>query len=616
MPNENTKRQALYLIIGIVSLSFAYILFTQQQNFSIIAMSGIFALALLSGILFVFPHMTETFSKKFKLIFPVVTLLSAILILYEYFFDLPSPGLLLGAAGPVFYVSLATSVSIIGIYALGRYVHKSKRHRLLYSVIGIAVIAFLAYSSMYVINAVNWNGVDETAYNYYAASLLVHGQNPYTSSMQPVLQQYNIFPTVQLDGTYEYAYSYPAFSFLPFFFIPLLGITSLMSLIALLILFSVAASFAIYYKSGFNRLSLILIAGWLFATYSLVGVIATYMSVSLLLLLAYLYRGKSSLSGLLGGLAASTTQLAWFALPFFLVLLYRERGRKAAVRFLVYGIVAFLLVNGAFMIASPGQFLNVFGLFGTSKLPYYGPNIMQLIGTFYLLPQWYAGFISALTLIALLTLYYVYTGRLKPLLAVVPMLIFFISWRNISIYGLSYMPLLIAIYFEKGNEAHHRHHSVHDLAKARLPLVAVPITLIAIAVIIAVPLHNATVSGPGITIERAWPILSVQQGYYGTQFALLGVKVQVNNTSPYDQNVSFYVVSRSPNNEAYVLGSQLNVSRAHSVSNYTVQYRLPLVDNRTELLVSMFSTRYTYTRILNLSSLGSVGCPPACGGRG
>ncbi len=121
---------------------------------------------------------------------------------------------------------------------------------------------------------------------------------------------------------------------------------------------------------------------------------------------------------------------------------------------------------------------------------------------------------------------------------------------------------------------------------------------------VAVPLHGSTVSGPGISIEHAWPIISVQQGYYGTQFALIGVRVQLNNTSPYDQNVSFYVVSRSPNNEAYALGSQLNVSRAHSVSNYTVQYQLPLVDNGTKIMVSAFTPDYTYTKLLNLSALG------------
>jgi uncharacterized membrane protein len=612
MHNAISTKKVLYLIIGIVSLSFAYILFTQQQNFSLIAMSGIFALALLSGILFVFPHLSPSFSKRFRVIFPSLTILSAILILYEYFFDLPSPGLLLGAAGPVFYVSLATAISLIGIYALGRFIQRSKGNKFLYSVIGIVIVSALAYSSMYVINSVNWNGVDETAYNYYSAYLLVHGQNPYTQSMQPILHQYNIFPTVQLDGTYEYAYSYPAFSFLPFVFIPLLGITSLMSLIAVLIFISVAASFAIYYKSGFNRLSLVLIAGWLFATYSLVGVVATYLSVSLLLLLAYLYRERSHLSGFLGGLAASTTQLSWFALPFFLILTYREHGRRAAIKFAAYGAFAFLLINGYFLIASPSQFLNIFGLLGTSKLPYYGPNIMQFIGTFYLLPQWYTAVISGITLIALLALYYMYTERLRPLLAVVPMLVFFISWRNISIYGLSYLPLLIAIYFERPKEIHKAAHKLHDLAKTTLPIAAVPIALIAFAVILAVPLHNSTINGPGLAIQHAWPILEVQQGYYGTQFALIGVKVELNNTSEYSQNVSFYVVSRSPNNEAYILGSELNVSMAHTVSNYTINYQLPLVDNGTELLVSGFSTRYTYTKILNLSSLGNVGCPPLC----
>ncbi len=589
-----------FLVLGIVALSFSFVLFSGQQYFSPYAMAGLLLLGLIAGLLFLYPHHNMKGSMTINIAIIATLVVIALLVFYGYAFDLPPPGSILSAVGPVFYVSLATVVTIAGLFVLGKVMHKNEGAMLLLCLLaGIVVISLLAYSCMYVINKTSWLGVDETAYNYYAAVLLSHGENPYTNSMQPIIAQLGVTPTVEINGSYEYAYSYPALSFLPFVLLPLLGITSFYSFVFVAVLLAAAASVFIYYKSGYSNAVLLPIAAWSFASYMLIGVVSPLLAVSVLMLLAYLYRSKAAASGIFMGLAASTTQLAWFMIPFLLVLSYRERGMRQAGKIVAYGLLAFAIVNGYFIIASPQGFASVLGLFGTSKLSLYGPNLMQFAAAFYALPSWYSAAISAIVLVSLLALYYLYTDRLRALIAVAPMLIFFIAWRNIEIYGLSFIPILIAVYFTA------THERLSDIAKSKAIMLAVPPALFALALVVAVAAHYTYLTGPHIEIEKVLPIISVQSGAQGPEFGLIGMRVIVNNTFDKPENVSFSIVSRSPNSAGYALAPSLNATPAISTYNYTLTYALPLVNNRTEISVTLFNPDYTYTRTINFTNLGT-----------
>ena len=61
---------------------------------------------------------------------------------------------------------------ILGIDLLGRFARSVKSYGF-YAVVIIALLvtAALAYSVMYGIRSVNWNGIDELGFNYYAAYL-------------------------------------------------------------------------------------------------------------------------------------------------------------------------------------------------------------------------------------------------------------------------------------------------------------------------------------------------------------------------------------------------------------------------------------------------------------
>ncbi|MDE1850628.1 MAG: hypothetical protein KGH54_02425 [Candidatus Micrarchaeota archaeon] len=588
-----------YLLLGILSLCLSYVLFTGQQYFSLGAMLGLFALTIISAALFILPHIYPRRIENPRLFWGFLLAVLA-LAAYECIFNLVSPDFGLSISGTAVLVAAATGISVAGIYYAAKLTSKLEGNVRIISVLGaLAVVALAAYSVMYVINQVNWGGVDELVFNYYGAYLFVHGQDPYTASMQYALAQYNVQPTVQLNGQYDFAYPYPALSFVAFALLPLLGITNLLAFTYIVIFISIAAGFLLYRRSESNRYLLIPIAGWLVATFALVGTVAQYLAVSVFLLLAYLYRGRPIVSGILLGLGASTQQVAWFGIPFFYVLTLRERGTRALLCAAAASLAVFLAANIYFVAIGPAAIGNIFGIFGLDKLPFYGTNIMQLIVAFYPLPYWYSVFASGLFMAVMLALYFVYTKSLKPIIAIVPMMIFFLSWRNITIYGLPFIPILLATYFWRDHRAY------EDLRKNRRPILYAVFGMLIVDLAVALAAHAAYAASPQhLGITQAIPIISLQNGYYGPSFGLIGIRVALDNTFDTAQNVSFYIVSRGPNGERYVLSQSLNSSMAHSSSNYTLSYPLQLINNNTQIEVFAFSQDYISSRGINFSRLG------------
>ncbi|MFI5412435.1 MAG: hypothetical protein ACHQX1_00925 [Candidatus Micrarchaeales archaeon] len=602
-------RLSTLLSFAIMWIAFSYLIFTEQQYFSLLAGVAVLLVALASAFVFVdcYRHSesgilasdTRNDRKLLILLFAV-----SVLVLVVLDFDAASSSVYTQVPTVVFLALLGVAVSIAGLYGLGM-LSKLLKHFWFWVALAVCVvvIASVSYEVMYGFRSTNWGGIDELGYNYYASYLFFHGTNPYTASMKPILQKNNIFPTVQLSGSFEYAYDYPALSFLPYIFMPIFGISSFFVFIFIVLVLSVFAAYIIYKGSGYNRLVLIPLGAWLFVTYTLVGTMNQYLSVSVLFLIAYMERKRFVLSGVLLGLSASVIQLSWFAIPFLYILIYKEHGGKHLAQCVGITILVFLLVNGYFIIISPNAFIeNVFGIFLANKLVILGPNVMQLFDAFYPVSQWYAGVVSVVTLLSTLVLFYIYPKTLKLLIAVVPIMIFFLSWRNISIYGLPFLPLVIAIYYMHDKE------TTHDLLKSKRPIIYTFSVLIAVFLILALVSHGAYSKEKLIGIGKITPILygslgTLANGSKGIvgPYSLGGLKINVINRANYTQPISFYVASRNPNGWNYILNNSLNVTLpAHSSYNYTVPYRLQLVNNGTRLYIQAFSQYYkveTYYRI-------------------
>ncbi len=603
-------RLSIFLSFAIVCLALSYVLFTGQEYFSVVSMIIIFIIVISAFLIFLLSYIYSSLGslvlnhkadRRIILCFAIVIAL----IIFEAYFDSGSSSI---GQIPVVIILVSTGVgiSIAGVYLLGKFTRKLKSYSL-YAVIiiGIIITSALSYGVMYGLRGVNWNGIDELGFNYYAAYLFVHGTNPYTASMAPILQQRSIFPTVQLNGTYEFAYDYPALSFLPYSFMPLLGISSFFVFIVIATFLSVMATYIVYRKSGYNNLILIPLAVWLFITFTLVGTSNQYLAVSVLFLIAYLERKRPLLSGALLGVAASIIQLVWFAIPFFFILVLREYGNRHLGKCVAAAIAAFLIVNSYFIIISPVIFLkSIFYVFGLSKLVFYGPNIMQFFVSHYYVASWYPLIVSVTTLIASLFLYYFYTRTLKPLIVLIPMTIFFLTWRNISIYGLPFVPVILAIFYVNDKDSNSR---LHDIIKSKLPLIYSIAVLAVIFVAAAVYSHAEYVRTDAIKINSILPILYGQPNFTGP-FSLGGIRINVANNGSKAEPISFFIVSRYPDGQQYILSSQLNgtstglqVLAPYSSSNYTLPYQLQLVNNNTKVYIFAFSPDYITSKEIQIN---------------
>ena len=598
------KFRAALISIAIISLCLSYLLFGSQQYFSVVAMSLIFALALISAFIFLNADASLRFGKKAYLIASAALLV--LIGVYEVLYLHPTADQAAFSLRVLSIVSVAVAISLGGVYLTAREFGRSKEKgwmTILTIVACLALTSMLAFLVMYGFNPTSWNGVDEVAYNYYAASLFDRGINPYVTTMQPILDQRHILPTLQLDGTYEYAYSYPALSFLLFLPIPLLGITSFYSFIAIVVALCVFVSYFLYYKSGFNKTLFLPLGVWLLFSFVLVGATTHYIALAVFVLLAYFERKNALLSGVFLGLAASTIQLAWFFIPFFYVLELREFGKKQLFKQVATSVLIFIAINAYFIALSPQQTItNIFGLLGPNKLPPYGTNLMQLSYAFYSLPYWYSTFISLAVFALFLVLFYFYTKTLLPAIAVVPAMIFFLSWRNIPLYSLPAIPLLLAAYY--------CHSGTKDLIQKKRHITCAIAALALLGVTVAIYSHALYVQNPGIKISSIMPVIYISSAGGANQYSLGGLVANVISGEQASQNVSFYMASRSPNNEAYVPGSLLPKLEPGQPENYTINFQLGLVGNSTRIFLMAFTKDRITSSTINITIR-----PPSAGGQ-
>jgi hypothetical protein len=235
---------------------------------------------------------------------------------------------------------------------------------------------------------------DGAVMDYYAAVQVSHGRNPYfktnivaalasmnarSTTVTPLMDgqfrgssaypsddavqqvflnvlKYRSRPGVPVPNEFESKYNYPAGSFL--FIMPFvwMGLHDMRFLYALAVL-----GMGVYLWKRMPR-SL----RWLAPLIVLADVPLLILSrggqpdplYGLFLMLGFAEWGRSRTSPILMGLAAATKQLAWFFLPFYVILIVRRFGLREALR--RTGIIAavYLLLNGFFILKSPGAYLS------------------------------------------------------------------------------------------------------------------------------------------------------------------------------------------------------------------------------------------------------------------
>ncbi len=151
---------------------------------------------------------------------------------------------------------------------------------------------------------------------------------------------------------------------------------------------------------------------------------------------AWRWRERGALAAVLLGLALATKQLAWFSAPFLLILVWRERGWRAAAGLLAGATALFAAINAPFFLNNPHAWLA--GVLAPQLDPMFplGNGLVRLAlsGALPLLPAPVYTALEALALAAALAWYWRNCLRAPALgyaLATAPL---FFAWRSLTTY--------------------------------------------------------------------------------------------------------------------------------------------------------------------------------------
>ncbi|MEY9887266.1 putative membrane protein [Catenulispora sp. MAP12-49] len=325
----------------------------------------------------------------------------------------------------------------------------------------LALLAVVGISLWMLSMILSYNGYrsDEEIFVQYSADLLRHGHNPYTADLTPAYAQYpSPFPTKLLDGSITHHLDYPALpTMLTAVLTMMVGTFHTVGLLCTL--FLVLTIFVLYVllPRGLRSLSALLVAGIPVLAQGAVGGLLFALVVPFLAFAAYRWK-QTGAGGRLSkldlakavaiGAAISTTQVAWFPIPFLLLGIFLARrtelGRRGAARVtgLYIGVAAatFLVINIPFIIWGPGGwFRGALAPLTQHAVPE-GEGLINLVqslstGSGNLSLYTYAG---ALVMLGLLVAYWRHFDRLASACFALPMIGLLFPTRSYWTYFIAY----------------------------------------------------------------------------------------------------------------------------------------------------------------------------------
>lgn len=308
---------------------------------------------------------------------------------------------------------------------------------------------------------------DATALNQQASQTLLKGENPYaksnivsaaeefevpTSYLTPLKQGAfaEVFPyptEKQMDEVlskvetskdaqpleFESKVSYPAGSFL--FQAPFVAL-GLKDTRWFYLMCAIAIVAVIFWKAP-GRLRPIVIIAFLtnLVFWNLIGTGQTDTLYILFLLLGWIFRRQLWLSALFMGLAATTKQIAWLFILFYLILILREIGWKRTLQSLGVIALTFAVTNLPFIFSAPQAWME--GVLAPVFDPMFpkGAGLVAFSIAGFLPPNSLLFTIMEVAVLILALVWYYYNCRKYPqaglLLAVLPL---FFAWRSFSCY--------------------------------------------------------------------------------------------------------------------------------------------------------------------------------------
>ena len=214
-------------------------------------------------------------------------------------------------------------------------------------------------------------GTDGAAFDQYAASLAMHGLNPYTHSMAPALTQFHVpqsFHTYRLNGTEVDNLSYPSASFLLYLPALIFGLHTQAANVVDVAFWGLSGLmlWRILPARSSWAAGLILSAN-VYLSF-MIGGLTDALFVPFVLIAVYRWDRygvhlEDSVARWIGpfalGIACSVKQTPWFLAPFLLIGLWIEHrengtdGVRVVTRYAATALGTFLLLNAPFIVANP-----------------------------------------------------------------------------------------------------------------------------------------------------------------------------------------------------------------------------------------------------------------------
>jgi len=281
-------------------------------------------------------------------------------------------------------------------------------------------------------------GVDTVVAQHRATQLFLQGENPYRSiDVIASLKDFGLDPELGThleDGSQVHSLNYPALAFLvpaPFM---ALGVTDIRLVYlgeVLLLVLILVRPIRLPWRP---LVAAVVIGSAIISRQNIAaGVDPSY---AVLLALGFVSIRHRTISPILIGLAVASRQPAWFFVPFYVLAIWRRDGRGEALRRSGILAVTAILPNLPFFLGAPELFLRGVTAPMLTPLEPYGVGLVRfgLDGVLPLFPRAVYGLLTAVALVALLTLLWRRWRSFPNGAVVFASLVLWFSWRSAQNY--------------------------------------------------------------------------------------------------------------------------------------------------------------------------------------
>ncbi len=330
---------------------------------------------------------------------------------------------------------------------------------------------------------------DELSFDQYAAQLVAHGlHNPYVHSMAPAGPLFRLSPdgyTYTTSGLPVLAMSYPSLSFLVYVPFILLGWTNEVGAGLNVAAWVISVLLMFWLLPRQLRPAVLVLSSIDVYLAFAAGGVTDMLYIPLLIVAAYRWdrfgtSRASYLAPVAMGLAMAIKQTPWPVLAFVLCALamdeYDRNGRlesalRRAGRYLAVAVVAFLIPNLPYIIASPSAwFSGVFQPFTQQMVPT-GQGLVSLTLFAHLGGGSLTAYTAIMALVALL-LFVVYLGTyplLRPATFILASLAYFFAARSQTNYLIFFIPVALVGAVTAGPPAARRRLEAGDKTRGTAP---------------------------------------------------------------------------------------------------------------------------------------------------